>query len=141
MLEQGTGFSGRQVHALTASIPEREAVRFLLKEFFLFDFCVNTPSDFSASHSFISASIVESLHPRACIVEDPIIFSNPIGGSAHLSLICKDLRIAILSMSLSVMLLFSGFMGYGLNLGMGWLASNCEKGKLDFQYPRDFVRS
>ena len=80
------------MHALTASILEREAVRFLLKEFFLFDYPISTPSDFSASHSYISASIFESLHPRACIVEDPIIVSSPVCGSTHLSLVCKDLR-------------------------------------------------
>ena len=83
------------MHALTASIPDREAVRFRLKEFFLFDYPVSTPSNFSTSHPYISASIVESLHPRYCVVEDPIIVSNPIAGSAHLSLTCEDSRIAI----------------------------------------------
>ena len=81
------------MHALTTSIPEREVVRFLLKSLvFLLDHPTSTLFDFCASHSFISASIVESLHPRACIVEDPIIVSSPICGSAHLSLVCKDLR-------------------------------------------------
>ena len=83
------------MHALTTSIPEREAVRFRLKEFFLFDYPISTPSDFSASHPYIYASIVESLHPRYCVVEDPIIASNPIAYSAHLSLTYEDLRIAI----------------------------------------------
>ena len=66
---------------------------------------------------YISASIVESLHPRYCIIEDPIIVSNPIAGSTHLSLTCEDLRIAILMLM---------FLGYGLILGIDWLASNCE---------------
>ena len=66
-----------------------------MKDFVIFDYLVSTPSDFSASHPYISASIVESLHPRYCVVEDPIIVSNPIAGSAHLSLTCEDLRIAI----------------------------------------------
>ena len=96
------------MHALTANVPKRGVVKFLLKSLVflfdhpvstLFDYSVSTPSDFSASHPYISASIVESLHLSTCIVEDPIIVSNPIGCSAHLSLVCKDLRIAILMLT------------------------------------------
>ena len=32
------------------------------------------------------------MHLSTSITEDPIIVSNPVGGSAHLSLVCKDLR-------------------------------------------------
>ena len=62
------------MHALTASVPEREVVRFLLKSLvFVLDHPASTLLDFCASHLFISASIVESLHPRACIEEDPLL--------------------------------------------------------------------
>ena len=75
---------------------------------------------------FISTSIVESLHLSTCIVEDPISVSNPIGGLARLPLVCKDLRIAILSIEFKCNAYVFGFVGYGLILGMDWLASNCE---------------
>ena len=46
---------------------------------------------------FISASIVESLHLSTSVVEDPILFSNPIRESAHLFMTCLDLRMSMLS--------------------------------------------
>ena len=71
----------------------RVVVKFLLKKSsFSFDHPVSALFDFSASHLVISTSIVESMHLNTCMVEDPIIVSNPICGSAHLSLVCKDLR-------------------------------------------------
>ena len=76
---------------------------------------------------FISTSIVESLHLSTCIVEDPISVSNPIGGSARLPLVCKDLRITILSVEFKRNAYVFGSMGYELILGMGWLASNSER--------------
>ena len=83
--------------------------------------------DFIASHSLISASVVESLHLSTSIIKDPIIFSNPVGGSAHLSLVCRDLRISILRIEFKYNAYVFGSMGYELILGMGWLASNSER--------------
>ena len=42
--------------------------------------------------SFKSASIVESLHLRTSIVEDPIFVSNLVEESVHLFMTCLDLR-------------------------------------------------
>ena len=42
-------------------------------------------------------------------------------------MVCKDLRIAILSIEFKCNAYVFGFMGYGLILGMDWLASNCER--------------
>ena len=115
------------MHALTARVPKRGRNVSVESLVFLFNHPVRTLFYSGTSHSFISASIVDSLHLSTCIVEDPIIVSNPIGGSAHLSLVCKDLRIAILSIESKCNAYVFGFMGYGLILGMDWLASNCER--------------
>ena len=63
---------------------------------FLFDHPVCTLFDSGASHSFISTSLVETLHLNTSLVVDPIVVSNPIGGSAHLSMVSRDLRLSIL---------------------------------------------
>ena len=85
-----------------------------------------------ASHSFISSFVVESLHLITSMVVDPIVVSNPIGGSAHLSMICRSLRISVLSVEFECDAYVLGFMGYGLILGMDWLTMygailDCEK--------------
>ena len=66
------------------------------------------------------------------MVEDPYVVSNPIGGSAYLSMVCLDLKISILSVEFRCSAFVLGFLGYGLILGMDWLSSNgaildCEK--------------
>ena len=63
---------------------------------------------------------------------DPLVVSNPIGGSAHLSMICRDLRVFILGVEFECNAFVLGFMGCGLILGIDWLSSNgaildCEK--------------
>ena len=63
---------------------------------------------------------------------DPIVVSNPIGGSTHLSMVCRDLRVSILGIGLECNALVLGFTGYNLILGMDWLATHgaildCEK--------------
>ena len=42
-------------------------------------------------------------------------------------MVCKDLRIDILSIESKCNAYVSGFMGYRLILGIDWLASNCER--------------
>ena len=88
---------------------------------FLFDHPVRTLFDSGASHSFISTSLVETLHLNTSLVVDPIVVSNPIGGSAHLSMVCRDLRLSILGVGFECNAFVLGFMGYGLILGMDWL--------------------
>ena len=84
---------------------------------------IRTLFDSSASCSFISSSVVESLHLITNMVVDPVVVSNPIGGSAHLSIICRGLRIYVLSVEFECDAYVLGFMGYGLILGMDWLAT------------------
>ena len=100
--------------------------------FFLFDHPVRTLFDSGASHSFVSASLVVTLHLNTSLFTDPIVVSNHIGGSSHLSMICWDLRVSILSVEFECNAFILGFTGYGLILGMDWLSSNgvildCEK--------------
>ena len=88
--------------------------------------------DSGASHSFVSASLVETLHQNTSLVMDPIVVSNPIGGSAHLSMLCRDLRVSILGIGVECNAFVLGFTGYSLILGMDWLARrgailDCEK--------------
>ena len=89
---------------------------------FLFDHPVRTLFDSGASHSFISTSLVETLHLDTSIFTDPLVVSNPIGGSTHLSMDCRDLRLSILGVGFECNAFVLGFMGYGLILGMDWLA-------------------
>ena len=58
-------------------------VVFLLRALYIF----LTLFDSGASHSFISSDLVDSLHLSTSLVNDPMCVSNPIGGSAHLSII------------------------------------------------------
>ena len=94
---QGAGPSRGQVHALVPATQGRNNSVSVESLVYLGDFPIRTLFDSGASHSFISASVVDTLHLDTCLVEDPIVFSNPIGGSAHLSLVCLDLGISILS--------------------------------------------
>ena len=89
---------------------------------YISEFPVRTLFDSGASHTCISSDIVENLHLSTSLVEDPVIVSNPIGGSAHLSMMCVDLRISILSVEFMCNAYVLGFMGYGLILGMDWLS-------------------
>ena len=53
-----------------------------------------------------------------------MVVSNPIRGSAHLTMICLDLKISILSVEFRCDAYVLGFTGYGLILGMDWLSRN-----------------
>ena len=78
---------------------------------------IRTFFDSGASHSFISSSVVESLHLITSMVVDPVVVSNNIGGSAHLSMICQGLKIFMLGVEFECDAYVLGFMGYGLILG------------------------
>ena len=88
------------------------------------DHPVRTLFDSGTSHSFVSSSLVESLHLDTSLVDDPLVVSNPIGGSTYLSMICLGLKISILSIEFRCDAFVLGFTGYGLILGMDWLSSN-----------------
>ena len=56
------------------------------------------------------------------MVSDPVFVKKPIGGTAHLSMICLGLRICMLTIEFECNAYVLGFMGYGLILGTDWLA-------------------
>ena len=78
--------------------------------------------DSGASYSLVSASLVETLHLNTSLVKDPILVSNPVGGSAHPSMVCRDLRVSILGVGFECNAFVLGFTGYSLILGVDWLA-------------------
>ena len=39
---------------------------------------------------------IETLHSNSSLVSDPVVVSNPFGGSAHLLVICKGLKLSML---------------------------------------------
>ena len=74
-------------------IPSTPFYQFMIEVVFLLEvllhscFPIHTLFDSGASHSFISSDLVESLHLSTSLVDDPVCVSNPIGGSAYLSVV------------------------------------------------------
>ena len=117
-LGQRAEISGEQVNALAISSPERGRKISVESLVSLSNHPVRTLFDSGASHSFISSSVVESLHLITSMVVDPVVVSNNIGGSAHLSMIFQGLKISVLGDEFECDAYVLGFMGYGLILGM-----------------------
>lgn len=70
----------------------------------------------------MSSDPVDSLHLSTSLVDDPVCISNPIGGSARLSVICRGLRISILSVEFLCSAYVLDFRRYGLIFGKDWLS-------------------
>ena len=49
--------------------------------------------DFSASHSFIAASVVIELSLEVETLEEPLYVSSPLGIRARIGMICRGLRV------------------------------------------------
>ncbi|MDQ4225451.1 hypothetical protein RBK84_13770, partial [Pseudomonas aeruginosa] len=77
-----------------------------------------------ASHSFISYSMVSCLHFEPDLIYDPLVVSNPIGGSTSLSTICRGLRFSIGGLEFSIDAFILGFSGYDIIIGMDWMTNN-----------------
>ena len=77
------------MHALARNAPDRGRKISMEGLISLFNHPIRTLFDSGASHSFISSSVVESLQLITSMVVDPVVVSKPIGGSAHLSIICR----------------------------------------------------
>jgi len=56
---------------------------------------ISTLVDSGASHTFISHTIVKSLSMKTENIIDPLVVSNPIGGTSYWNLVCKDLALDI----------------------------------------------
>ena len=95
--------------------------------------------DTGASHSFVSSNLVSSLHLKPDIVYDPLVVSNPVGGSANLSMICHGIRFSFNGFGFSIDAYVLGFSGYDLIIGMDWMIKHCAVLDCDKQLVR--VRS
>ena len=120
------------MHALAINAPDRGRKFFVEGLISLSNHPIRTLYGSGASHSFISSSVVESLHLITSMVVDPVVVSNPIGGSAHLSMICRGLKISVLGVEFECDAYVRGFMGYDLILIMDCLTMyvsilDCEK--------------
>ena len=83
------------MHALEASGPDRGRKIIVEDLISFFVYHIRTLFDYGVSHSFISSSLLDSLHLNTCIVSGPVVVSIFIGGTTHLSMICRGLRISI----------------------------------------------
>ena len=84
------------MHALVASAPDKGRKISIDGLISLSNHLVRTLFYYGASHSFISDSVVQPRHLTTSLVLDPFVVSNPIGGSARLSMICWGFRISII---------------------------------------------
>ena len=104
------------MHALVISAPGRGRKISIESLISFSNHPVRTFFDSGASHSFMSSSVVESLHLITSMIVDLVVVSNPNGGSAHLSMICQGLKISVLGIEFESDAYVLGFMGYGLIL-------------------------
>ena len=84
------------MHALAAGVLDRGRKVSVEGLISLSNHPVRTLFDSATSHSFISDSVVESLHLSTSMVLDPDVASNPIG-----CMICQGLRISVLGIILN----------------------------------------
>jgi len=83
---------------------------------------ISTLFDSGASYTFISLNIVKTLNLKAENTINPLVVSNPIGGTSYLNLISKDLVLDISDADFICSAYVLGFEGYGVILGMDWLS-------------------
>jgi len=108
---QRAGTSGGKVHTLAISAPDSGRKISVENLISLSNHPIRILFDFGASHSFISSSMVESLHLITTMVVDPIVVSNPIGVSEHLSMIFWCLKISMSGVEFECDAYFLVFMG------------------------------
>ena len=79
--------------------------------------------DFSASHSFIAASVVIELGLKVEILEDPLYVSSPLGIRARIRMICRGCELEISGTLLTVDLRIMDMSEFEVILGMDWLTA------------------
>jgi len=75
---------------------------------------ISTLFDSGASHTFISHTVVKSLNLKTENTTDPLVVSNPIGGTSYLNLVCKDLVLDISDVDFICCAYVLGFEGLNL---------------------------
>ncbi|XP_042028646.1 uncharacterized protein LOC121775668 [Salvia splendens] len=97
--------------------------------------------DIGASHSFISASCVDTLNLPMDVMEHRMRVSSPVGGLIDIARTCSNIKFSmgnlnLVAHNLHVMLTWS----VDIILGMDWLAENyptirCKERQIALQYP------
>ncbi|XP_042051490.1 uncharacterized protein LOC121796772 [Salvia splendens] len=97
--------------------------------------------DTGASHSFISASCVDTLNLPTDVMEHRMRVSSLVGGLIHITRTCSNIKFSmgnlnLVAHNLHVMLMWS----VDIILGMDWLAENhatirCKERQIALQYP------
>ena len=77
--------------------------------------------DTGASHSFISKELVDTFSLDVLCLMTSLRIANPVGGSATISLLCKDVEIILCDFSFRADLHVMRYLGFGMILGMDWL--------------------
>lgn len=77
--------------------------------------------DTGASHSFISKELVDTFSLSVVALMTSLRIANPVGGSATLSLLCKDVEIIFGDFPFLADLHVMRYLGFGMILGMDWL--------------------
>ena len=91
--------------------------------------------DIGVTHSFISASYVDSLELKAKRVENLLLIESPMGMNSKVDNICKKCVITLADRALRVDLRFLDMFGYDVILGMDWLSVDralivCHRGRI-----------
>ena len=97
--------------------------------------------DLGATHSFISASLVDLLGLSTSLLQFDMLFSTPIGKSFLATRVVKDDNIVIEGRELHVDLILLKLHDFDIILGMDWLATHhalvdCFAKKVTFHIPR-----
>ena len=79
--------------------------------------------DFSASHSFIAASVVIELGLEVEALDEPSYVSSPIGIRAGIGMICSGCELQISGILLTVDLRIMDMSEFDVILGMDWLTA------------------
>ena len=85
-----------------------------------------------ASHSFITASVVNELGLEVETLEEPLYVSSPLGTKARLGMICRGCELEISGTLLIVDLRIMDMSEFDVILGMDWLTAyrvviDCER--------------
>ena len=81
--------------------------------------------DTGASHSFISKELVDTFSLDVLCLMTSLRITNPIGGSATISLLCKDVEIILCDFPFLADLHVMRYLGFGIDFCKDWL-NRCE---------------
>ena len=106
--------------------------------------CAKILFDYGASHSFVTASIVDVLGLKVEILNESLHVSSPIGIRVRIDKICRDCELEISGILLTVDLRVMYISDFDVILGMDWLTAHrvvidCDSRRIT-AYTRDGIR-